>query len=96
MSGLQLPFSYDGYESGRKTITLPQGSIMVQSSNVYFNSNQGVGKLQLQLGNRWFSSSQSWLKAIWVIKNKATGHWHVLDTVGVSGGGWGSGYDGCF
>lgn len=96
VSGLTLPFSYDGYDSGRQTITLPHGSIMVQSNNVCFDSTQGVGKLQLQLGNRWFSSAQSWLKAVWVIKNKSMGHWHVLDTVGVAGCGSRSGYDGCF
>lgn len=96
VSGLYLPFSYDGYYSGRQNVILPQGSIMVQSNDVCFDGNHGVGKLHLNMGNRWFSSAQSWLKAIWVIVNKASGHWHVLDTVGAAGGDCPNGYDGKF
>ncbi|MFW0183375.1 hypothetical protein ACN082_07700 [Rothia sp. CCM 9417] len=96
VSGLTMPYAFDGCSSGPCTITLPQGSIMVQSNNVCFSNTHGVGKLQIKTANRWFSSCQSWIKAIWVIRNKATGHWHVLDTVGIAGNTWRSGYDGKF
>lgn len=98
VSGLKLPYCYDGTGKGRQTITLPHGSIMLETKNLRFNNWWGTGQIKLNMKNRYFCSSQSWVKAIWVIKNKALGHWHVLDTVGVAGNGygWGGKYDGIF
>lgn len=88
-SGIKLPHCFDGAGGDKhgSNIVLPSGSIMVQANGICFPSFTGSGTIRLNLKNRWFSHGQNWVKAIWVIKNNAMGHWHVLDTVRLAGAG---------
>ncbi|MFW0110664.1 hypothetical protein [Rothia sp. P13129] len=97
-SGAVIPHSFNGSTGNPNgsDIVLPSGSIMVQAQKLRFSGKTGIGRLNLNLNNRWFSSGKSWVKAIWVIRNNDMGHWHVLDTVGYAGPINRPAYDGKF